>query len=123
MESVKMENRAWKGIRLVTETIREGMKEYIYEIGWHVPIGKFYLEESITHLDREPEHPTFAKHVGYANRIQPLIAWIERNRNIAIEVDNPNLTVNEQYCIDDGKRILEKYPKWKTKLSPQEIIS
>lgn len=118
-----MENRAGRGIRLVTETIKEGMKEYIYEIGWHVPIGMFYLEESITHLDREPEHPTFGKHVGYADHIQPLVAWIEKNRHVTIELIDPNLKGNEQYCIDDGERVLKKYPKWRTKLSPEEIIA
>ena len=125
---VKMENRAGRGVRLVTETIREGMKEYIYEIGWHVPIGKFYLEESITHLDRSEGHttschPTFTGHVGYADRIQPLIKWIENKRNVKIEIDDPNLSANEEYSITDGQRILKKYPKWKTKLSPEEIIA
>jgi len=125
---VKMENRAGRGIRLVTETITEGTKEYIYEIGWHVPIGKFYLEESITHLDRcvghtTSCHPTFAGHVGYADQIQPLIKWIENKRNVKIEIDDPNLSANEEYSITDGQRILKKYPKWKTKLSPEEIIA
>jgi hypothetical protein len=125
---VKMENRAGRGIRLVTETITEGIKEYIYEIGWHVPIGKFYLEESITHLDRceghtTSCHPTFAGHVGYADRIQPLIKWIENKRNVKVEIDDPNLSANEEYSITDGQRILKKYPKWKTKLSPEEIIA
>jgi len=128
---VKMENRAGRGIRLVTETITEGTKEYIYEIGWHVPIGKFYLEESITHLDRcvghtTSCHPTFAGHVGYADRIQPLIKWIETKRNTQIVLDDEtalHLKENEQYCIEDGERVLKKYPKWRTSIPPEQIIA
>jgi len=127
---VKMENRAGRGIRLVTETIREGTKEYSYEIGWHVPIGKFYLEESITHLDRceghTTIHPTFAGHVGYAEHVMPLIRWIEKKRNIEIVFDDETaltLKDNEQYCIEDGKRVLAKYPKWRTPIPPEQIIT
>jgi len=127
---VKMENRAGRGIRLVTETIREGAKEYIYEIGWHIPIGKFYLEESITHLDRSEGkgqiHPTFAGHVGYADRIEPLLKWIETKRNIQIVFDDETaltLKVHEQYCIEDGERVLTKYPKWRTPIPAEQIIA
>jgi hypothetical protein len=35
MEEVTMENRAWRGVRLVSKPIREGQKEYVYTIGWH----------------------------------------------------------------------------------------
>ncbi len=127
---VKMENRAGRGIRLVTETIKEGTKEYIYEIGWHVPIGRFYLEESIPHLDRSEGkgqiHPTFAGHVGYADRVTPLIQWIEKKRNIVIVFDDETALTfknNEQYCIEDGERVLKKYPKWRTSIPAEQIIA
>jgi hypothetical protein len=124
---VKIENRACRGIRLVTETIKEGMKEYIYEIGWHVSIGKFYLEESITHLDRGTyNHPTFGGHVGYSDHVIPLVNWIKTHRNIDIViVDETELGLegNERYCIDDGERVLKKYPKWKTPIPPEQIIA
>jgi hypothetical protein len=117
-----MENRAWRGIRLVSERIREANTEYIYTIGWHVPIGMFYLEEQVTYLDRKPIPETFGKIVGFAHRIKPLIQWIERKRSVEVEVDDPQLEANEQYEILDGKRLLEKYPKWKTEVSREEII-
>ena len=113
---------------MVSEAIQEGTKEYQYEIGWHTPIGKFFLEESITHLDRcegkTTIHPTFAGHVGYADRVNPLIKWIEKNRNVQIELVNAeHLEEQERYDIEDGARVLKKYPKWKTKISQEEIIS
>jgi len=118
-----MENRAWKGVRLVSESIKEGHKEYYYEIGWHVPIGMFYLEEQITYLDRNPK-ASFGSMPFFSKRITPLIRHIEQVRNIEIQLDNEEAVKSqEEYAIENGHRILKKYPKWKTEISPDKILA
>jgi len=119
-----MVNRAWRGIRLVTEKITEDAKEYIYTIGWHVPIGMFYLEQQITHLDRKPIPETFGSMPYFACTVKPLIQHIEKQHNVKIEVvSETNIEQAEEYDIEDGKRLLEKYPKWKTEIDSKLILS
>lgn len=112
MDEVVMENRAWKGIRLVSEPIREGEREYVYTIGWHVPVGMFCLEEQITHLDRKPVPETVGGIVAYSKSVQPLIRHIEKIRNIEVKLEE-DISAQEKYAVAEGERILRQYPKWK----------
>jgi hypothetical protein len=118
MEEVLMENRAAMGIRLVSEHILEGDRKYVYAIGWHVPIGMFYLEEQTTYLDRKPVPETYGGIIAFSKRVQPLINHIEEIRNVKIKLKE-DIAAQEQHEIAEGKRLLEKYPKWKT--SPDNI--
>jgi len=115
---VLMENRAARGVRLVSQPIREGEKEYVYEVGWHVPIGMFYLEEQTTYLDRKPQE-TYGEIIAFAHGVKPLIKHVERIRNVQVKL-NEDITAQEEYEIAEGKRLLKKYPKWK--ISPPENI-
>ncbi|MCL6579776.1 MAG: hypothetical protein K6T73_10450 [Candidatus Bathyarchaeota archaeon] len=115
---VLMENRAARGIRLVSEHIREGNREYVYEIGWHVPIGMFYLEEQTTYLDRKPVPETYGGIIAFSHNIKPLIKHVEELRNVKVKLKE-DIAAQEQYEIAEGKRLLEKYPKWKA--SPENI--
>ena len=113
-----MENRAATGIRLVSEHIREGDREYVYEIGWHVPIGMFYLEEQTTYLDRKPVPETYGGIIAFSRRVNPLIRHIEEIRKVKVKLTK-DISAQEQYEIAEGKRLLEKYPKWKA--NPENI--
>jgi hypothetical protein len=115
---VLMENRAARGIRLVSEHIREGDREYVYEIGWHVPVGMFYLEEQTTYLDRKPQE-TYGGIIAFAHTIKPLIKHIEEIRNVNVKLKEDTVA-QEEYEIAEGKRILKKYPKWKS--SPNKPV-
>jgi hypothetical protein len=113
MNEVVMENRACSGIRLVSERILEGNREYVYTIGWHVPIGMFYLEEQTTYLDRKPIPETYGGIIAFSKRVRPLIKHIEEIRGVKIKLKE-DTSAQEQYDIAEGERLLKKYPKWKT---------
>jgi hypothetical protein len=113
MIEILMKNRATRGIRLVSEHIRESNKEFVYEIGWHVPIGMFYLEEQTTDLDRKPVPETYGGIIAFSRRVNPLIRHIEEIRKVKVKLME-DISAQEQYEIADGERILKKYPKWKS---------
>lgn len=136
---VKMENRAWKGIRLVTESINlyadyndkipiaEQQKiplgthlNHVYEITRHIPINHFMLEMeyeitemfvSSVKVDFQVyTKGSYCKLVGFSKTIAPLIAWIEKTENVKIEVTDPNLSENEKYDIEENEKTLKKIP-------------
>jgi len=108
-----MENRAWRGIRLVTEPIEEGDKIYVYTIGWHIPIGMFYLEEEVTYPEGIGRpFGTYGKIIAYSSKVKPLIRHIEKLRKVKIRLDR-DITRDEEYDIQEGRKILEKHPSWK----------
>jgi len=84
MKIVKMENRAWKGTRLVSEGIKEGSVEYCYEIGFHHPLKKFYLGEDKTYLDEK--NATYGKNILYSENPVGLIREIEKRRKVKVVI-------------------------------------
>jgi hypothetical protein len=111
-KEVFMENRAWRGVRLVSQPIREGRQEYIYEIAYHTPIGMFYLLEEVTKLDRKPTE-TKADIIAYSKNVKPLIKHIEKIRGVKITIKE-DITEQENYEIAEGEKTLKKYPEWRT---------
>lgn len=77
-----LRNEAYKGLRLVTEPIKEGKKEYIYTIGWHHVLHKFYLEECITHFNCKPL--LTEGNIVYSDSIEELIREIEKRRGVKV---------------------------------------
>jgi hypothetical protein len=144
MQVVKMDNRAWKGIRLVTETIKLctdynekiPLKEqnipigthlsHTYEITRHIPLNYFMLtleyEKVETFVSSIKAGYTFVTKGSYAGSkafsksIAPLIALIEKWEGVKIEVTDPNLVEQEKYDIEDNERVLKKIPSWRTTL-------
>jgi hypothetical protein len=115
---ILMENRAWRGVRLVSDPIKERNREYVYIIGWHVGVGMFYLDEEVTYLDRMPRE-TYGGIIAFARVVKPLIRYIEQNRNVNIKLKE-DIAAQEEYEIAEGRRILEKYPKWRS--SPNKPV-
>lgn len=115
-----MENRAVRGVRLVSQPILEGNRSYVYTIGWHVPAGMFYLEEEVTHLDEKPPK-TLGKIIAFAKRVNPLIRHIEERRNVKIRLAE-DISDQEHYAVMDGERILKKYPRWRSSPSGIPVI-
>jgi hypothetical protein len=112
MEEVTMENRAWRGVRLVSKPIREGQKEYVYTIGWHTSVGMFYLEEEVTDLSRKPVPVTSGSIIAYSKNVKPLIQHIEKLRGVKVKLTE-DISAQEAYDIAEGEKILQKYPEWK----------
>jgi hypothetical protein len=84
MQKIILRNESYKGLRLVTEPIKEGEKEYIYTIGWHHVLHKFYLEECITHFNFKP--PLTEGNIVYSDSVEELIREIEKRRRAKIYV-------------------------------------
>jgi hypothetical protein len=82
MQKIILRNEAYKGFRLVTEPIKEGNKEYVYTIGWHHVLHKFYLEECITHFNFKP--PLTVSNIVYSNSVEVLIREIEKRRRAKV---------------------------------------
>ena len=142
-QNIKMENRAWKGVRLVTQPII--LKEFsedlplqthlnhIYEITFHVCANHFVLEQEFEETEMfvssikagytRYTKGSYAKIIGFSKTIAPLIKWIEQHENVKIEITDPNIAEQEAYDIEDNIRVLKKYPSWKHYLKPEEIIS
>jgi hypothetical protein len=152
MQIIKMENRAWKGIRLVTQPIKlcaeynENLPvkdqnipigthlSHTYEITRHIPLNYFMLtleyETVETFVSSIKAGYTFVTKGSYAGSkafsktIAPLIALIEKWENVKIEVTDPNLADQEKYDIEDNERTLKKIPSWRTqlKLEHNEVL-
>jgi hypothetical protein len=84
MQEIILRNESCKGFRLVSEPIKEGEKEFIYTIGWHHVLQKFYLEECITHFNWKP--PLTEGNIVYSDSVEVLIKEIEKRRRAKIYV-------------------------------------
>jgi len=82
MQKIIFRNESYEGFRLVTEPIKEGEKEYIYTIGWHHVLHKFYLEECIIHFSFKP--PLTEGNTVYSDSIEELIKEIEKRRGAKV---------------------------------------
>lgn len=140
---VKMENRAWKGIRLVTERIELaqyspslpfGTETYhIYTIERHIPRNLFMLqrEHGIAELFHssikigytKPIEGCYGGITAWSKTIKPLIRKIEELENVKVEITDSNISNQEKYAIEDNARILKQYPSWKTPTLREEVLS
>lgn len=152
MQTVKMDNRAWNGIRLVTEPIKQcaeynesiAVKDqnipigthlnHTYEITRHIPLNHFMLsleyEKVETFVSSIKANYTFvtkgsyAGSIAFSKTIAPLIALIEQREKVKIEVTDPNLAEQEKYDIEENEKTLLKIPSWRTelKLKNNEVL-
>lgn len=91
MKTIKMENRACHGTRLVTigylrKTAEE--KDYIFGIGYYEVQKKYFVEVQYTYY-KKPTKDTYGNIKYFAESPKECIKWIEKNYRVKIKPTDP----------------------------------